>query len=495
MARTVSEGGSAAVVNIGEVNGVDALVAEIEASPEGPQVVAFFDFDGTLIDGYSAVAFFRDRLRNRGVNARQLIDAVIQTVNVEARGHDVDRLMNLGVGALSGWSLEDVRTMGERVFRSNIAATIYPEARTLIATHKRRGHTVVMASSATSFQVEAAAADLGIDEVLCTQVDVVDGLLTGLVSGPILWGENKARAVREFAAERDIDLADCYAYGNGEEDVAYLETVGHPRPLNPDDGLVKAARERSWPISRLHRPVRPTPATIVRTAAALAGVGAGLAVGLGLGAVNRDRRTAVDITASVGSDLALAAAGITMDVVGTEHLWSDRPAVFVFNHQSQLDVVILAALLRQDFTGVAKKELRTDPFFAPLGWLGDVAFVDRANTEEAKKALAPAVEALRAGRSLAMAPEGTRSATPALGAFKKGAFHVAMQAGVPMVPVVIRNAGELMPAHVPLVNSGTLQVAVLPPVSTTKWKADTIDKQVKKVRRMFLDTLADWPRS
>jgi len=70
-----------------------------------------------------------------------------------------------------------------------------------------------------------------------------------------------------------------------------------------------------------------------------------------------------------------------------------------------------------------------------------------------------------------------------------------MQAGVPMVPVVIRNAGELMPAHIPLVNSGTLQVTVLPPVPTTKWKAETIDKQVTKVRKMFLTTLADWPTS
>lgn len=478
-----------------EIDGIKELVREVEDSPEGPQIVAFFDFDGTLIDGYSAVAFFRDRLRNRGVNARQLLDAVVQTVNVEARGHDVDRLMNLGVGALSGWSVDDVREMGDRVFASSIAHTIFPEARQLIDAHKRRGHTVVMASSATSFQVAAAAEDLGIDDVLCTQVDEVDGVLTGLVAGPILWGENKAQAVRDYAADHDIDLSDCFAYGNGGEDVAYLETVGHPRPLNPDDDLVKAAKERSWPVARLQRPVRPTPSTVVRTAAALAGVGTGFAVGLGLGALNRNKRTAVSIAASVGSDLALAAAGITMEVVGEENLWAKRPAVFVFNHQSQLDVVIMAALLRQDFTGVAKKELKTDPLFAPLGWLGDVAFVDRADTEKAKQALAPAVDALKQGRSLAMAPEGTRSATPALGRFKKGAFHVAMQAGVPMVPVVIRNAGELMPAHIPLVNSGTLQVAVLPPVPTTKWKAETIDKQVTKVRKMFLNTLADWPTS
>ena len=158
-------------------------------------------------------------------------------------------------------------------------------------------------------------------------------------------------------------------------------------------------------------------------------------------------------------------------------------------------MIILPALLRSDFTGVAKKELQRDPAFAPLGWLAEVAFVDRANTEEAKKALEPAVEALRRGRSLAMAPEGTRSATPRLGAFKKGAFHVAMQAGVPMVPIVIRNAGELMPAHGVLISSGTLQVAVLPPVSTKHWSKESIDVHVAEVRQMFLDTLADWPRS
>jgi len=478
-----------------ELNDIEALLAEIEESPEGPHIAAFFDFDGTLIDGYSAVAFFRDRLRSRGVNARQLLDTVVQTVNVEARGHDVDRLMNLGVGALSGWSEADVVSMGERVFKSSVAHTIFPEARELIAAHRNRGHTVVMASSATSFQVAAAAQDLDIDHVLCTQVEISNGILTGAVDGPILWGLNKALAVQAFAEDHDVDLAASFAYGNGGEDVDYLESVGHPRPLNPDGDLVKAAKERGWPIARLSRPVRPTATTVVRTAAALAAAGTGLAVGAGLGILNRDRRTALEITASVGSDLALAAAGITMDVIGAENLWKHRPAVFVFNHQSQLDVVIIGALLRQDFTGVAKKELQKDPMFAPLGWLADVAYVDRTDTEQAKRALAPAVEALKGGRSLAMSPEGTRSATPKIGPFKKGAFHVAMQAGVPMVPIVIRNAGELMPAHVPLVSPGTLQVAVLPPISTKKWTAAVIDKQATRVRSMFLRTLAEWPES
>ena len=191
--------------------------------------------------------------------------------------------------------------------------------------------------------------------------------------------------------------------------------------------------------------------------------------------------------------MALAVAGVTLDVHGEENLWAERPAVFVFNHQSQLDVLVLASLLRKDFTGVAKKELSRDPFFAPMGWLADVAYVDRTNSQAAREALAPAVDALRSGTSLVIAPEGTRSSTPRLLPFKKGAFHLAMQAGVPMVPIVIRNAGEILPAHAVFLAQGTVQVAVLPPISTAKWKASTLDKQVDKVRGQFLATLANWP--
>lgn len=472
---------------------IDGLVAEVDKSPKGAHIGAFFDFDGTLIDGYSAVAYFRDRLLARDVGTAELLRSIIESINVEMRGRDVSRLMSVGVGALAGRSVSDIDAMGERLFRTRIAQMVYPEARLLIDAHKRRGHTVVMASSALPFQTAAAARDLGIDHVLCTQMDSVDGVLTGLVAGPILWGDAKAVAVREFAAASGIDLGQSFAYGNGGEDVAYLSTVGHPRPLNPTDSLVAAARERDWPVARLSKPQKISPELVIRSAAAYAGVGAGLLAGLGLGLANRSRRTAVEITASVGSELALAAAGVRVEVVGPQNLWAARPAVFVFNHQSQLDVIILAALLRTDFTGVAKKELRTDPTFAPLGWLADVAFVDRANTEQAKQALAPAVDALKNGRSLAMAPEGTRSATPRLGPFKKGAFHVAMQAGVPMVPVVIRNAGELMPAHGAFISSGTLQVAVLNPVPTASWRRKDLDKQVERVRGMFLSTLADWP--
>jgi putative phosphoserine phosphatase/1-acylglycerol-3-phosphate O-acyltransferase len=200
----------------------------------------------------------------------------------------------------------------------------------------------------------------------------------------------------------------------------------------------------------------------------------------------------VNVAANLGSELSLAAAGVHLEVQGEEHAWSHRPAIFVFNHQSQLDVPIMAAVLKRDFTGVAKKSLQANPIFGPLGRFAGVAFIDRSDPAAARAALEPVVHSLREGVSLAVAPEGTRSLE--LGPFKKGPFHMAIQGEVPMVPVVIRNAGQLMPPHSYVITPGTVQVCVLEPIDTSGWSTETIEEHRDAVRQLFLDTLADWPQ-
>jgi putative phosphoserine phosphatase/1-acylglycerol-3-phosphate O-acyltransferase len=167
--------------------------------------------------------------------------------------------------------------------------------------------------------------------------------------------------------------------------------------------------------------------------------------------------------------------------------------VFVFNHQSSFDVIVIARLLRRDFTAVAKAELARDPRFAALGALAGVAYVDRSDRSQSRAALAPVVEKLRSGISLAIAPEGTRSATPTLGPFKKGAFHIAVQAEVPIVPVVVRNAGEIMWRASLVARPGTVDVVVLPPVPTDGLGADDVEDLADRVRQQFVDTLDNWP--
>jgi putative phosphoserine phosphatase / 1-acylglycerol-3-phosphate O-acyltransferase len=470
------------------VDDLARLIEDIEAGPQGPEVGAFFDFDGTLIAGYSANAWYGERLRRFQVGPAELARTLLAGFDMSLRGADVTRFMEIAVAAWAGRAADEIEALGERLFVQQIAGMAYPQAGALILAHRRAGHTIAVASSATPFQVAPLARELGIDNLLCTEVEVVNGLATGRLAGPVLWGTGKADAVRGFAEEKGIDLEQSYAYGNGKEDLAYLEAVGRPRPLNPDGGLTELARERGWETYRFKGRGRAGPVQVVRTGAALAGLTGAVAAGVGLGVLTRSRRSAANLAIGTGTEAALALAGVRLNVKGEENLWSARPAVFIFNHQSSLDALIVGSLLRRDITAVAKKEAARDPRFAPVGLLMDVAYIDRSNSTKARSALAPVVEKLRSGVSLAIAPEGTRTPTPRLARFKKGPFHIAMQARVPIVPIVIRNAGELMWRGSSLVRAGTVDVVVLPPVPTGDWRADDLDRHIEAIRLGYTST-------
>ena len=241
--------------------------------------------------------------------------------------------------------------------------------------------------------------------------------------------------------------------------------------------------------------MRLNPVRVARSSVAIGSLGVGFAAGATAAAINGSRRSGANLMSVVGTELALAAAGVTLNVQGEENLWSHRPAIFVFNHQSQFDMPIMGALLRKDFTGVAKRSLQANPVFGPIGYLARVAFIDRSDPEAAREALEPVVKALKEGTSLAVAPEGTRSGTGDLLPFKKGPFHMAIQGQVAMVPVVIRNAGEIMTPHSYVINPGTVDVVVLPPIDTSDWTTQTVGRHRDAVREMYVQTLANWPRS
>jgi putative phosphoserine phosphatase/1-acylglycerol-3-phosphate O-acyltransferase len=238
----------------------------------------------------------------------------------------------------------------------------------------------------------------------------------------------------------------------------------------------------------------PSRQQVARTLAALAALPVTGLVGAAVGLINRSRRDAANVATALGAELALGLAGVHVKVLsGEEHLWSHRPAVFVFNHQSSLDMFVLGHLIKQDLGGVAKKELARDPLFGPMGLLVPIAYIDRANSSSAREALKPVVDMLRQGISFAIAPEGTRSATPRLRPFKKGAFHIAMQAGVPIVPIVIRNAGDLMWRGSFFPRPGTIEVVVLPPISTERWTPDEVGERAEQLERVYRETLEGWP--
>ncbi|BFZ53393.1 1-acylglycerol-3-phosphate O-acyltransferase [Savitreella phatthalungensis] len=183
---------------------------------------------------------------------------------------------------------------------------------------------------------------------------------------------------------------------------------------------------------------------------------------------------------------------IRFELEGEERLLT-RPAVFISNHQSELDIYALGRLFPKHCSVTAKKQLKHMPF---LGWfmsLSGTVFIDRANSANAKASFAGAVAQMKANKqSVWIFPEGTRSYTlnPDMLPFKKGCFHLALQAGVPIVPVVIQNYSNLFSWKKGVFRGGVIKVKVLEPVDLKGVTTAELDKVVTDVREKMLKELA-----
>jgi len=180
-------------------------------------------------------------------------------------------------------------------------------------------------------------------------------------------------------------------------------------------------------------------------------------------------------------------------VLGKENLTAQRPAVFIFNHRNQVDPMIAGRLVSDNYTTVGKKELENDPIVGTMGKIMDAAFIDRDDPQKAIEGLKKVEELARKGLSILIAPEGTRLDTTEVGPFKKGPFRIAMSAGIPIVPIVIRNAEVIAARDSSTFNPGTVDVVVYPPIPVDDWTHDNLPDRIAEVRQLYLDTLSDWP--
>jgi len=469
-------------------------VAEIEASPEGPEVGAFFDLDGTLVAGFTGVMMTQDRLRRGQMSVGEFIGMVQAGLNHQLGRSEFEDLIGKGARMLHGNSISDLDELGERLFVQHVQGRIYPEMRALVRAHQARGHTVVLSSSALTVQVDPVARFLGIDNVLSNQFETDDdGLITGEVRSPVIWGPGKARAVQAFSARNGVDLSKSYFYADGDEDVALMYLVGNPRPTNPAGKLQAVAVKRGWPILKFTSRSGSSPVAQLRTVAGIASLLPAAAGGLGLGLLTRNRRTGVNFFTAAWTRLLMASIGIDLNVLGEENLTAKRPAVFLFNHRNQADPFIAGRLISDNFTSVGKKELEKDPLMGTVGRVLDAAFIDRDDPKAAVESLQKIEDLARKGISVLIAPEGTRLDTTEVGEFKKGPFRIAMAAGVPLVPIVIRNAEIIAERNSSTFNAGSVDVAVFPPISVDDWTTENLSERIAEVRQLYLDTLKDWP--
>lgn len=470
---------------------IKQLLKDIEDSPKGPQITAVFDFDGTIIAGYSATVFIREQLRRGDLSPRDFLELMSAMTNFGMGSLGFSGMMAINAQFMRGIEEKTYFDVGEQLYKKQIARRIYPESRALVDAHLAKGHTLAIISSATPYQVAPAAKDLGIEHVLCTHLEVKDGKFTGGIVSPTCFGQGKVDAAETLAAQVGADLDKSFFYSDSTDDQLLLERVGKPRALNPSDKLERLARRNHWPVAHFGSRGRPSVSQFVRSIAATGSLVSSFIAGLPIYALTGSRRDSVNFSFSLFADTASALIGLDLNVKGEERLWSNRPAVFVFNHQSKADVVIIAKLLRRDIAGIGKQEIKKEtPIIGKVMEFGGVVFIDRSDAKTAIDSISTLVEAMqRDGKCVVLAPEGTRTISPTLAPFKKGAFHLAMQAGVPMIPIVIRNAGDVAPKGDFIFRPATVDVEVLEPVDTSNWSPETVGDHVLEVRNMFARAL------
>lgn len=462
---------------------------DIAAGMRGKTTGAFFDFDGTIIGTHSVKDMFLEKFRSGDVSGQDIFDLGDLVSKYLLRFGDFEEAIAAAVRNLEGRSERKLAALGEKVSQEHLAAEVFPEIRAIIKAHQRQGHTVAIVSSATRYQIEWVARSLGIDHILCTELEIRDGRLTGELVGQACYGENKLEAVREFAKQRRISLKKSYFYANGAEDAALLDAVGHPIAVNPDGKLASIARHNGWRDIHLESRGPIGVGDVVRSLIIYGSALPFLAAGLPFRALGASERDATNFSVSAWTSVASAIGRLKLIVEHEENLWSHRPAVFIFNHQSAIDMLITAKLLREDVIGVAKKEVKYQlPMGPALTYTGAV-FIDREHTGDPQRALQPAVDALHSGRSVVIAPEGTRSRDGRLGQFKNGAFHLAKQAGVPIVPIVIHNAQDALPYKSLIVRPAEVRVLALEAIRTDDWMPSEIESKTREVRQLYLDTL------
>lgn len=469
---------------------IDPLLADIENSESGPQIAALFDFDGTIIAGYSATVFLQDSLTTGQLSPEELVELTRALTSFGMGNMGFSALMAVHAQYLAGDSEADYIENSEKLFRKKIARLIYPETRRLIEAHRAKGHTIAIISSATPYQVLPAAKDLNIDHVYCTELEVSQGVFTGSVIKPTVFGEGKVDAALKLAKKTRANLNKSFFYSDSTDDIQLLEYVGKPVTLNPRKRLKTITRERAWPTASFDSRGKMSVSGFFRSVAATGSLVGSFAAGLPIYALTRSKRDSINFSISLFADTCNALIGMELDINGEENLWSHRPAVFMFNHQSKADVAIMAGLIRKDVVGVGKKEIEKMPFIGQAMGMAGTVFIDRSDRKKAIESMKPLITAMRdEGKSMVIAPEGTRTPTAKLAPFKKGGFHMAMQVGVPIVPVVIHNSGDIAPKGDFLFRPGKVRIDVLAPVDTSEWSVARMDEHVNSVRNMFLRTL------
>ncbi len=195
--------------------------------------------------------------------------------------------------------------------------------------------------------------------------------------------------------------------------------------------------------------------------------------------------------AMFGASLWLQLCGVRVILKGLENLKPDETYVFISNHRSYLDTAIVESRLGRHVGIIAKKELLKVPIWGYGMKFADLMAIDRSNAKLAVETMREAARKIQNGLSVVVFAEGTRALPDELLPFKKGSFHLALEAGVPIIPIAIKNSGNLMGKKTGGAQPGTIEVVLLPPIPTKGLSRKTdLEKLRDTVRTQIAEEIA-----
>jgi HAD superfamily hydrolase (TIGR01490 family) len=226
--------------------------------------------------GSSGLYFGRAAYRSKMVSRRQMAAWAADNLRFRLRGSSdqaTGKVLEQIKGLLAGVPEVEIARLAPAVL-AGVLPRIYPQMLEEVHAHQDAGRATFIISAAGNGLVELLAEVLAMEGGIGTRYAVdSEGLLTGEVEGPFIYGEGKVQAMREFAAGHDVDLGESFAYSDSASDLPMLRAVGNPVAVNPDEELLRVAREEQWQVLRFEK--------LGRRMAVAVGTIAALAVGVG----------------------------------------------------------------------------------------------------------------------------------------------------------------------------------------------------------------------
>jgi HAD superfamily hydrolase (TIGR01490 family) len=214
--------------------------------------LAIFDLDNTLLAGDS------DHSWGEFIAGLGIVDGNTYRARNDAfyddyyRGAlDVFAYQQFVLAPLVGFSMAELMRWHEQFMREKIEPLILPKAQALIDSHRAQGHTLMIITATNSFITAPIAKRLGIDTLIATEPEQVNGMYTGDIVGVPCYREGKVQRLNTWLLDKDEDLRGSYFYSDSHNDLPLLQLVDHPVAVDPDDTLRQYAEENSWKILSL----------------------------------------------------------------------------------------------------------------------------------------------------------------------------------------------------------------------------------------------------